>query len=356
MKRITIRGFVWALMPIGLYNAWLLLGTLWTDFPSRVLFESAAAQIYPVIAFLFWSVLKNHTPEAVSNILVRLPFVSVVVIVLEFLADEGDIRTGGLSLVFIPLTVPFCIDRIARGRHPRWAVASLVVALAILTISRSRSPLAAGLVAGFIAVLLLGKSVLNRLKVVLIGSAALGLALLLILSFEPTRLLLAGSYVRLTGKDLVVDGVYFQAEPKDEVRVQLDELFRGMVREAQPFGTGFGSTPDYYQRQYISDIAVSLHNVYQAWVLEGGVICVVIVMWILIRHFRAIWHAVRGATIEARAFPLAIGIATVAHLAVGFFHQVHLAPALWMLLGLGAALRKRQWRGLAYLPQRSRAR
>jgi hypothetical protein len=54
-------------------------------------------------------------------------------------------------------------------------------------------------------------------------------------------------------------------------------------------------------------------------------------------HVRALRRSIRNGTPEQRDFARACMLASIGLLPLGAFHQVHQLPALWMLLGLGAA-------------------
>jgi O-antigen ligase len=140
---------------------------------------------------------------------------------------------------------------------------------------------------------------------------------------------------------VVLGDLYIKRGARDSVRSNLDALVAQYFWEVQPFGLGYMTTGKLYARHFGTE-ARSLHNVFQAWAFEGGLICLFLVAAILLRQFFALRLAVRFApSAEAAAFARATAIATVTVLLIGLFHQVHQGPFLWVCLGVGLALRDR---------------
>jgi len=78
---------------------------------------------------------------------------------------------------------------------------------------------------------------------------------------------------------------------------------------------------------------------YETWWVEGGLVMVGIVLVMFYRQFQALVRAMRwSADGEVRVLARVMIIATLGSFVFGMFHQTHVNPMLFALLGMGAAL------------------
>lgn len=329
---ITLRRVVPAILPFLLYHGYQFLGILWSDYPEGVIFTASSTAIGSAIAFLAWSLVRNHSPDAISDIFVRLPYPALAVTIIDLVTRPEAIRSGGYSLNFMALAVPFCYARIMAKRRPKWAGLSLFLALMILIVGRSRSPMAAAAIAGLLAFLLIGRGLMARLRVLALGLIALPLLAVVLMSFETTRKTALTTFVRFTKQEVLQPDLYIAAEGLDHGRAHLDELVPTLMWEAQPLGIGVGAYRFYHERAY--GYPLNLHNVFELWLVEGGVVLVSIVLFILWRHVRALFRTMKT---PARDFAKCVLIMTICVLAMGVFHRIDLS--FWIIVGFGVGLR-----------------
>ena len=340
LRWLRMRGVFAAAFPVALYFAYLYVSGSRAEYPDVARWWALADSILILVAALFWLLLRNVPTDFVSDFFVRMSIAGAVIGAALTYVYWYESRAGGYGLAFAPEAIPFCWAGIIRGRRRGRAIVALLSNLMMVIVSRSRTPIVAAALALFLSVVFIGRGVRQRLRNVALAGVIIAVSVGFLLTLKTTRYYVATVVVRFTHQSRVVDGVFLEAEPEDAVRKSLTDYFREHVRDAQPFGIGYQNMMPIYARELGSGEEVSLHSMYQVWLLEGGVVCVLIVAYMLVRQFRALWFAMRRASSPAlRLFARCACIGTIALLLLGAFHQMHRAPFLYMMLGLGVAAR-----------------
>jgi hypothetical protein len=329
---LRLRGAIVAMVPFAIFHLYPYCGMLWSAYPGAVLYTTSIQLIFLFVVFLFWSLVRNHPLDAIVDMFMRTPFVAALITVHQLITMPEAPRSGGYSLPFMVLIVPFCYDRLVRRQRPWYAGICLALTLCVLIVSRSRAPMAAAALALVLAFVFLGYSMRARLRVLLIALVAGPLLLAVLLSIGVTREMTLRMWVRLTGESVVHEDTYIAADTSELARKDLDILIPEMMLSAQPLGVGLGAYRYYHERRF--GYVLNVHNIYELWLVEGGLVLVAIVTWILAMHFSTIWKARRT---PARNFAIAIGISTVTALAMGVFHRVDFS--YYVALGLVAGMR-----------------
>ena len=337
---VRIRGLFRDLWPLFLYYAYLILAAGQAEYAAEARYWALVDLIGFPVACMFWVAARNSEPSALRSGFIWVALVAAPVAILVYRWSVEASRLGGYALSFYPLSVPFLWAEIIARKRRRLALLALTVVLTMLFLSRSRTPLAVGLMMLGFSFIWIGRSIAQRLKLALVMmliAVTLGVTLM---SFYPTRVALLTFVARITHEDIVMGDIYIPGEPLDPTRDNLDAMVRNGIRDVQPFGAGYNTTPYYYERAYGS--WMSLHNIYQMWAYEGGVFCALIMLIVLIRHAVALKQAHAHApnadhTLLARCLVLA----TFAMLFIGFFHQMHHGPMFYAVLGMALGLRQR---------------
>jgi hypothetical protein len=340
LVRVKLRGLLADVSPLFIYFLYLYIAAGWSDYPSESRFWVAADGIGLFIFALFWLAARNSDPDEVRWAFVRVTLIAGPLVALSFFNNLDAPRAGGYTVPYLPIAIPFIWAQLLGNKRRFWSALALVIAVTVLVLSRSRAPLLAGVAVLFGSVLFIGGSL--RQKVRLAATMALtGVAVGAVLyAYTPTRLVLLGFSARLTHKDVLTEDVYIPGEQIDPTRTNLLEIVKAGIVDAQPFGIGYMTTGRIYERIYGDYF--SLHDIYQTWLFEGGVVCVLIVIVMLVRHFRALGYARRRAlSTEEAGLARCILLATFAELVVGMFHQAHHGPLLYCLFGLALGLRGR---------------
>jgi hypothetical protein len=337
---VKIRGLLTDVAPLVVYFAYLYVAGGWSEFAAEARWWALADSIGIFVFAVFWVAARNNDAATLILSFVRVSLLMVITLVVTYNPSPYASRFGGYTLQFIPAALPFLWTAIVRGMRRVPASVAMAVCLVVLLISRSRAPLATGIIVFGLSMLLIGRSLGQRIKL----AAALSLAGIviggLLLAYTPTRILLLTFFSRITRKDVLTSDIYIAAENDDPIRGQLRDLVHEHILDVQPFGAGYMVTQRLYERVYPEPY--TLHDIYQTWAFEGGVICVVIVGVILLRNLRGLAFARRFAfTRDDAVVARCIELATLAALIAGLFHQLHHGPMLYSALGLGLGWRAR---------------
>ncbi|HYC62422.1 MAG TPA: hypothetical protein VEK79_22915 [Thermoanaerobaculia bacterium] len=347
--RIETNGVVRATLPIVVYFAVFAIGASWAEHPAHALRWLAVDAIGIGIFAVFYLAGRNSTDTAIAGAIVTVVIPAVLLTALELRLDPPIARTGGYSPMLLPLVIAFASWSAALSRRKALFLLAMSATIALLLIGRGRAPLAAALIALGLSAIAYGTSASDRIRR---GAAALAgvMAIALLLSVIPaTRPMMLTTLIRITRmlpgndasaaiakleKELSATAYWVQIRPREQVsiRTQISALTPRLARESFPHGIGYRNFQMYFERTY--GFQASLHSMYMAWLIEGGVPIVVLVLMYAYR-----W--VDGLRARRSRFAAAVFIALAATSFLGAFHQVHQAPALWLLLGLGAAVSTR---------------
>ena len=341
---IRLRGVVMAMLPFALFFSYQFLGIFWSQYPSAVVFSASMLSINFFVAFLFWSLVRNHPLDDIAGLCIRTAFPAALITVHQLITMPEAARSGGYSLVFLSLVVPFAYEQLMRRHRPWRAGIALVLALAVVVVSRSRAPMAGAALAGALSFLVFGRGFWARLRIAVIAGLVLLVVLGGLLVVDTTRTMLLTTWVRLTGSEVLGGSTYIAAEREDIARRDLDVLVPQLLLGAQPLGLGLGAYQYYHERYF--GYVLNLHNAYEMWALEGGIGLVAIMIWLLWRHVKTIRRSLRT---PARTFALCVAISTIAVMAMAAFHRVDIT--FWVCLGLIAGVRQ-QYVRQQYLQRR----
>jgi hypothetical protein len=338
---LHLRGLTRDLFPIALYFGYLMVAASQSAYPSEARFWAGVDSGGALVAGLFWIAGRNSSPAAIRRSFARLCWAAAAVAVALHRTMPHFTRLAGYGMTVVPVSLPFLwADIVGRSRRRTFVLATIGLALILAILSRSRTPLAAALLALALAVFWIGRSLLTKVKFALLLAVLVVGSVAFLYSFTTTRTFMLIFVSRITGDDVIVGDIYIRGEPKDIVRVRLGELAAQTVWEAQPFGVGYATFGRIYERHW-GDFT-TLHSMYQAWLIEGGIVCVLIVLAIGIRQFRALRTAGRLAPTEDEAvMARCLMIATFIALLMGMFHQMHQTPTFFAILGLGLGFRRR---------------
>ena len=124
----------------------------------------------------------------------------------------------------------------------------------------------------------------------------------------------------------------------DAERLAIYELGENLWRERFPCGIGYMNFPIYFESFYRYEM--TLHNTYQAWATECGILGVLTAIWLLGSYFVGLRRCfARTAGCDDGLLRRAFAVAMIVVLVGGVYHQIHQMPLLFMLLGCTAGLR-----------------
>jgi O-antigen ligase len=337
---IDLRGLVSAALLPFFYFTVLLAGMLWAQFPRETLRWVAIDSITFFVFVLFYIVYRNAPPRAIAAGLTTLIVPAVGMSVLMYRIDPTLTRLGHYALPLLPVVIPFAWAQMTWSKR-RWVGAlTIAVAFGVLLAARSRAPLAAGGVAAVLSMFAFRtRSLLSLVRRAAVAALAVIAVAGVLLAVKTTRQLVLVTYVRFTHMTVHWGDIYLEAEGVDTTRVAINELAKKLSAEHFPRGIGYLNFNPNFEREH--GYVMSLHSMYATWWVEGGLLCVLVVAAMFWRHFGALRRALRLPGLEERYFARACLVATIAVMLMGLFHQMHQGPSLWLLLGLGAGMRRR---------------
>lgn len=319
-RAVRAGGLGRAIAPVIVYFAVLLASMSWARFPADTVRWVAIDSIGIAVFALAFIAGRNATPVLIANGLMSLAIPAVLMTAIMQAIDPSVPRIAQYAVALLPFVTPFAYWRAVTART-RWpAMLALAIIFAILVFGRSRTHLGTAVLLTTMAALVFRKNA----RVALMAGVAIAVTLAALVLVPVTRGAVADMFVRIVG------------EPPNPQRVALAEVSRSLLQETMPLGIGYGN----FIRRFhgVTGYELQLHNVYVAWLLEGGVLCVAIVLFLAAAHVRALAQYIGVATApDQRAFGQACAIASTGILTIAMFHQVHQTPVLWMMLGLGAA-------------------
>jgi hypothetical protein len=337
---VRVRGLLRDIWPLFLYFAYLIAASTQAEYAAEARYWSIADSIGFAVACVFWVAARNNDPAAIRAGFIYVSIIAAPVAILAYRSFPEMTRIGGYALPFYPIAIPFLWAEIIGGKRRRTALLALTIVLAILFVSRSRTPLGAGLVVLGFSFLFIGRSFVQRLKLGLALAMIMSSLFVALMSFSVTRIAVLTFVARITHEDIVMGGIYIPGEPHDPTRERLDALVAAGVRDVQPLGYGYNTTGFLFERSY--GYFTPLHNIYQIWVFEGGVPCALIMLIVLIRHVAALRRArSRAPDHEHEILARCLMFSTLGVLLFGLFHQMHQGPLFYAVLGMALGLRQR---------------
>jgi hypothetical protein len=339
-RRIRLDGFLRATVPVALYFGWMLATAFWARFPEEVFTWMAIDSVELGVFVLFFlagcNAAAGKITTGMSSIVIPSVIIAVIMHVLDPGVDPAYTRVAQYGVALLPMIVPFLVWR-AKTASLRWLYRlAIALTFAVLVIGRSRMQLAVAALLLGLSVIVFRESVRTAFRELLVHGVIVVMTIATLAAVPWTRpavVAIASRYVRA---DITWGGVHVAAQKRDGTRPMLAKLLRELLPEAMPLGIGYANTVGYYRQA--AGKSVGLHNMYMTFLLEGGLPCVAIVLFLALRHGRALrLYLAAARNAEERGYGKALVLASIGLLPIGAFHQVQQTPALWMLLGLGAA-------------------
>ena len=316
-------------IPVVAYYLWILATALFAGNPFITLEWFAIDAIFLVIFCIAYIAGVNSTSEAISHLML---FSALVVWISAFyFSNDHSVRFGLRAYEVAPFIIPFAIAGIYQGS--RWSWLSLILTMAFLVASQSRAHFAAGLVILGLSVFWMAPRFGTAFRVALLlalSGTCVGLAAL---QFEPVQFVVARSWSRLAGVDVVVSGQLVEGKFADQERAHINEISGELLAQYDPLGIGYQNFGEAYGRYY-RDL-MPLHSIYSTWAIELGIVGVALVLFILTEFGRRLRIGiVRSRNLSETNFWKALGLGLVVALLTGLFHQAHESPGFWTILGL----------------------
>jgi len=332
------------------YYLYLLLTSLWAQYPATTIWSVATEAIYIIIFALFYFISVKFTPERIVDFFANLLPPAVVIFIIDYVVNPEASRHGGYVLVLLPFILLFCTFRLIQN-HSLKNVAFVTASLLMLVLGVSRTPL---LIAGF-GLFLIFFTMLDtrkrRLKFVLISLVVIAMASITVLAIPQLKVNVAKTISRITYQDIAIDSNLIEAERPDVLRWLIHAEAISLYKDNSIMGIGYMNFMPWFGDKYniVTEsgdgkqiVGMNLHNTYQTWLLEGGAPCVILVSILIWRYFKTIRQMIKKCTDNYyKSYCKLLAISMICVLIEGVFHQIHQAPVFFMLIGLVYALNGR---------------
>lgn len=310
-----------------LYWSAVALSVVTSINPARSQATFLIDSIYPCVFAIFYAVGLFAPFDAIQRVLRLQVWAAVLVLALTFEVTIAG-RMGYRIPIILPYVIPFVIAAMSQGR--KLGFAELAVLMLVLVVANSRAPIAVAIILIAISAFVFRASMrqfISQSLIAILGCLfVLGGAML----FTPTRLLILTSVVRVTGHQIESSGHLIEVPPDDHARSQLNELFYAMIHEGGWTGIGYNAFGPIYLAHWGDEYAdMSLHSIYQVWWLEMGYLGTAAALVLLAAFFLRMYQTRSDMTVRA------CSLGAIGTLITGGFHQMHQAPMLYVMLGMG---------------------
>lgn len=340
-KFLRIKGLIFETSILLIYFLYLFMTAIWSLYPSETLLGVAIDSIYIVVFVIAYLSVLNISARRIIEPFIALPFIGLISSFVLY--DSGNVRIGEYVYFILPVAIPFiyvAITSFKKG-YLFLAILGLLITFGISFVSMSRTSLAATIICTIVSIVVFSRSKLYlaaQVASLLIISATLMATLSMIhvtkdaLNYSAERI--QATYDEYNTLSDLIDG---SSGGEDYVRDELTRHVAELVPDYALSGMGYRSYKKYSEVQY--GRATSLHSIYHIWILEGGIILVIIAMSMLARYYYRIIRFINTVEDSAlKSIGKAYLISMSLTLMIGLFHQSIQTPIFFVLLGGGIAL------------------
>ncbi len=326
-----------AMIPIIVYFAYLFITSIWAIYPLITINRALVDLILLFIFGLFYLVGLNNSLDRIANTYILAVYPAAAAAYFYYGYYPGLYisaeRPGWTGLYLIPYALPFCLWKIKTTNGRKGLFAFLVIILLIF-IAKTRAPI---LIAGVIVPLTI-YALSKNLRSFLVFSSKVAIIMVMVIGvtfvFEKPRSLFLQSFERFQGEQEIGTG---EGLDVDWIRAWHYQQGVRWLIESQPLGIGYFNVTSLTEN--LIGVEMSMHPAFLAWGVEGGIICLLIVFYLLYRFFSILQTMIKESDSDKeRDFYKAVKISMVGVLIYGLFNQAHQAPTLFVLLGIAYSL------------------
>lgn len=349
-KILNSQGLFNSLIYIVAYYLFLLITSIWAEYPHITIYYVAIESIFIVVFLLFYLLSMNFSLNNIIDFQYYLILPSISIYIITYIINPDASRLGGNANVFLPFTLLFCVSKIIR-RFSFLRLFVIALCLIMLVISMSRTPLFVGII-GIVMMLF---TIVDRPKVcykmILSYIFILFIAIMSLLYIPTLRQYAIKTVGRFLSNDIIIGGELISSEPPDVLRWRIYDDAWNLYRSNWLLGIGYMNFQQWFGETYNYSVVnsrdkevfgVNLHNTYQTWLLEGGILCILIVLVIMFRYFKILIHNIKYCTnpYDKSCYKLYV-VVMICLIITGLFHQIHQTPVFYSVLGTVFALDKR---------------
>lgn len=329
------------LLPLFIYFTYFIVAATWALYPFQAIYFTINDLVYLMAAIFFALIARYRSFEDILKIFRVLTYSSIVVSVYMFLKNPLLNNMGGNSASIICIILPYLF--ISETRNVFIKYGPILISILILLVSVSRTPLVCALLGIFLTFFFTERSIIIFLKRISKFFLLIGFGILIVFVIPFTRQLLILFFFKITSIDLGYTSRILEAgEDLTRTSISVEAMniypqywFQGMgyMNFMQWYGETFGVYDNSAGSKEI--VGVNLHNTFETWALEGGLLCLIIICVIIWKYIARSRHKIRNAKSEyERKFHI-VGLVSLIPLAVfGAFHQLHQNIIFYILIGI----------------------
>lgn len=334
---IRLDGLLKAMLILSTYFIYLFLTSFWAAYPEIAIYQVLVDSILIFIFGLFFLIGINNSLDRVANIYILAAYPAAVAAIyfsgydpLNLLLSE---RVGWLGLKLLPYALPFCIWKIITTDW-RKGLLSLLLTLLLIFVSKTRTPILIAAVVIPVSIIALSKKYLASFAFLFKIGFIILVFIAMVSAFETPRSFMSESFDRLRGRTSEVAG---QMVSEDWMRSLSYREGLQLLTTVQPLGMGYMNFGPWFAKTF--GVETSMHSAFLAWGLEGGIICIFIVFYLLYRFYSILYTMIKKADNEHdKGFYKALMISMLGVLMDGVINQAHQTPTFFVLLGIAYSL------------------
>lgn len=340
-KFLRIKGLIFETSILLLYFLYLLMTAIWSLYPAETIQGVAIDSIYIVVFVVSYLSVLNVSIQKIPDPFIALPFIGLISSLALY--DSSNDRIGEYVYFILPASIPFLYIAIVslKKTYLFLAIPGLLITFGLSFVSMSRTSLAATIISTIISILVFSRSKLN-FAAQLVSLFLISVTLIAVLSIIPiTKDALNYSAERIQATydeyNSLSDFINSSSGGDDHIRDELTLHVIELIPDYALSGMGYRTYKKYSEIQF--GRAISLHSIYHIWIVEGGIMLVIIAISMLARYYYRIIKFISSVEDNSlKSIGKAYLISMSITLAIGLFHQTIQAPIFFVLLGGGIAL------------------
>ena len=267
----ALLGVLVSVWPLILYYLYLMISIKWSLYPAQSTYFVFGHGIFISASVLCALLIRNLELKKIIEFFQLAAYVALVLTIIDFftysgLGDMTRLGSGG-STATLYVALPFML--LADSKNSIKKFTPIFIALLLLSVSASRTPLLCGGLGILLTILWTEKNVALKVKRIL-QLVFIGIfMLMIIIAIPPFRLFMLRLFVRITGIDLSFYNSFLEADGEDITRVALWEESIFVYKEFWLEGMGYMSFQSWFGEMYNYEyedefgnqlFGVNLHN------------------------------------------------------------------------------------------------
>ncbi len=347
-KWINNDGLISSLGLLVAYLLYLLVTIVWAEYPDYTL-GWLRIDVLNIFSFsLFYLLSLNYKTEKIAQIHTGLIIPAAIYTIIVYFLNNESSRLGPSS--FFSAAAIFAIYAIVTSVKSKARLYFYFAFTFLFVILSMHKTTLLSFIVGIAIMLVfsrLYKALGNITRTIVIALLLMGVGFTV--SEDLQRLGLV-TYARITGNDVSYGKIFVSGEATDEVRAEIFRYANELIEDHYVFGIGYMNFMPYYASEHQTQDFVtasgrtlagtSVHNMYQAWLVEGGIPLIVIMLLSVLKYFKILRQKIKLSTTDnEKLLYKTLIVAMIQLLVTGIYHQVHQTQQFWMMFGFVYALK-----------------